>query len=210
MCDAGRQMPLQRLSSPIRSPDSSHMAPANAAQRTSHHARQASFARARCTSPALSVILVSQGSRQELERAVRIVSPTLRAVKAQLVVVRRNPESTLEFALSEAGRVDIVRASDDSTRRDMLARAMRVAQGDLIALRDDTAVIDDEWLSAYRRLLIRESHAEEPVSLVPAQEGAAGGAPEEGAESGLSPLALRGLGDSVSLARGESACDSLA
>jgi hypothetical protein len=186
------------------------MALGNAAQRTAH-ARETSLARARGTSPALSVILVSQGARHELERAVRVVAPTLRAMKAQLIVVRRNPESTLEFVLSEAGRVDIVRASDDSTRRDMLATAMRLADGDLIALREDTAVCDVEWLSAYRRLLIRESPPEEPITAIPALEGATEGPLGERTGSvSFSPLALRGLGDDASLARGDSARDSSA
>jgi hypothetical protein len=118
--------------------------------------------------PTLSVILVSLGTRQELERAVRVVAPTIETLQAQLIVVRRSPEPTLEFALAELGRVEIVRAADDTARSDMLALAMRAAHGDIIAVRDDTSVKDAQWLAGYQRALA--ARASSPSVSHPADE----------------------------------------
>jgi hypothetical protein len=101
--------------------------------------------------PSLSVILVSEGTRLDLERAVRLIAPSIQAVQAQLVIVRRNAESTLDFSLADVGRVEVLRATDDCPRSDMLAMGMRAAQGDIVAVKDDLAVRDADWLSGCRR-----------------------------------------------------------
>lgn len=109
--------------------------------------------RERGSKPLLSVIIVSQGSRHELDRAVRTVAQSVQALKAQLIVVRRNAEAIPDYSLSEAGRVDVIRAPEDCTRNDMLAMAMGAALGDIIAVREDRNVHDHAWLDGCGRAI---------------------------------------------------------
>jgi hypothetical protein len=113
--------------------------------------RDAGLHQDRSQAPRLTIIIVSLGTRQELERAVRLLAPTAQSLDADVIVVRRNAEATLDFALSEIVSVEVVRAADDSSRADMLVLAMRAAKGDIVAVRDDTSVKDAKWLAAYHR-----------------------------------------------------------
>lgn len=101
--------------------------------------------------PTLTIILVSLGSRAELERAVRVLAPTARALNAEVIVVRRNAEATLDFSFTDLIPVEVVRAPDDSSRADMLVLAMRAAKGDIVAVRDDTSLKDAQSLAGYYR-----------------------------------------------------------
>jgi hypothetical protein len=125
--------------------------PANAGQGPAAE-RDTSAAESRSATPRLSIILVSRESRAELERAVRVIAAVVRDLSAQLVVVRRNVEQTLSHTLTSLCRVEIVAAATDATRVEMLAMAMRAADGEVIVVRDDSAVHDAEWLAGYRRL----------------------------------------------------------
>ena len=100
--------------------------------------------------PILSVVLISLGSRAELERAVRVIADSVRQCAAQLVVVRRTPEPTLEFVLSDFGRVDLIRAADGCSRAELCELGMSAAYGDVVFLREDTALRDTKWLEAFQ------------------------------------------------------------
>ena len=115
----------------------------------------ASVPAAPAETPRLSIILVSLESRGELERAVRVILPSLRELSAQLVVVRRNAEPSLQLSLAAFAPVEILSAANDATRVEMLGMAMRAADGEVIVVRDDTAVQDADWLAGYRRLATR-------------------------------------------------------
>ena len=128
----------------------------NAAYRSSL-SRESNPLRERGLKPSLSVILVSQGTRHDLERAVGLIASSIRTVQGQLIIVRRNPEPTLDSSLVDAGRVEIIRATDDCARCDMLGMAMRAAEGDIVAVKDDLAVNDAEWLAGCRRAMSDDS-----------------------------------------------------
>jgi hypothetical protein len=132
--------------------------PINAAQ--SSTAGHDAPARAhRSATPQLSIILVSLESRAELERAVRVIAPVVHDLSAQLIIVRRNVEPAIQHVLPSLARMNIIGASGEATRVEMLAMAMRAADGEVIVVRDDTAVVDAEWLAGYRRLRGASSHA---------------------------------------------------
>ena len=122
--------------------------------------------------PRLSIILVSLESRGELERAVRVIAPSLRDLHAQLVIVRRNAEPALHLSLASFGPVQILSSAHDATRVEMLAIAMRAAEGEVIVVRDDTAVQDADWLAGYRRLAERATApaADVEVPIHPTEE----------------------------------------
>jgi hypothetical protein len=96
----------------------------------------------------LSVVLLSSGSVSELERAIGVLLPTVRRFGAEVVVARASAHATTSL-LHEHPEVHVVHAPLGSTRTELCDAAMAVANGDIVALREDVAVRDAEWLYSF-------------------------------------------------------------
>jgi hypothetical protein len=100
----------------------------------------------------LSVVLLSSGSVGELERAIGVLLPTVRRFGAEVVVARASAHATTSL-MHEHPEVRIVHAPLGSTRTELCDAAMTIANGDIVALREDVAVRDAEWLHSFRASL---------------------------------------------------------
>jgi hypothetical protein len=100
----------------------------------------------------LSVVLLSSGSVSELERALGVLLPTVRRFGAEVVVARASAHATTSLS-HEHPDVRIVHAPLGSTRTELCDAAMAVANGDIVALREDVAVRDADWLHSFRASL---------------------------------------------------------
>lgn len=99
-------------------------------------------------SASLSVVLLSLGSRTELERAVSVLSPSIRRFGAQLVVARAEDGAAPPSA-RENLTFSYVQAPQGASRADLCELGMAAATGDIVALRDDASVRDSEWMEAF-------------------------------------------------------------
>lgn len=97
----------------------------------------------------LSVVLLSLGNRNDLERAVSVLTPSLQRFGAQLVVAREDDEVPMTALSRENLAVSFVRAPKGSNRAQLCDLGMSVATGDIVALRDDVAVSDSEWMECF-------------------------------------------------------------
>jgi len=103
--------------------------------------------------PLLSVVLLSTGSRGDLERAIGVLAPVIRAVRGQVVVVREELLPALLQSHVDAGYVTYLRVPRGTERDGMAEAAMSVVKGDIVAIREDLSVRDAEWLAPYRQAL---------------------------------------------------------
>jgi hypothetical protein len=109
----------------------------------------------------LSVVLLSSGSVGELERAIGVLLPTVRRFGAEVVVARASAHATTSL-MHEHPEVRIVHAPLGSTRTELCDAAMTIANGDILALREDVAVRDAEWLHSFRASLKVAAPANDP------------------------------------------------
>jgi hypothetical protein len=113
------------------------------------HERVATESRRASHRPNLSVILLSQGDRMDLERALAAVAARCRRMEAQMVVVRSAAmadAATLAAAYPSVTFLEAPTGSDVSTMREL---GMGHARGDIVALRMDGAVGDGMFLDAF-------------------------------------------------------------
>ncbi len=94
------------------------------------------------------MVLLSLGSRNELERAVSVLTPSLRRFGAQLVVARADDDATAP-GLNQDMPVSFIRAPKGTDRAALCDMAMAAATGDIVALREDTSVRDSEWMESF-------------------------------------------------------------
>jgi len=105
----------------------------------------------RSTGPgaSLSIVVLSVGSRADLEHAIEVMTPSIRRFGAQLVVARAEDGTSLPAFLRDHPKAAMVRAPKGATRAQLCDAGMAVATGDIVALRDDSAVRDVTWLESY-------------------------------------------------------------
>lgn len=96
----------------------------------------------------LSVVLLSMGSRNDLERAVTVLTPSLRRFGAQLVVARAEDDVTAP-SMNQDLSVSFIRAPKGANRAELCDLGMAAATGDIVALREDTSVRDSEWMESF-------------------------------------------------------------
>ena len=113
----------------------------------------------------LSVVVLSQGSRSDLARAVDVMAPSILRFGAQLVVARAEDGMSSAALLQDHPKAAIVRAPVGASRAQLCDVAMAAATGDIVALRDDHAVRDGKWLDSFSgSVRTRDSRAEISVS----------------------------------------------
>ncbi len=138
-----------------------------------HADRGSSFSRRGPHRPSLSVILLSQGDRGDLERALVSIAGRCRRMEAEIIVVR---EALLDDATSLSAAypsVTFLEAGEGCTGAQMRELGMQAACGDIVALRPDGAVGDGLFLEAFdatvgtvEELAHAEIEVEVPVAVV--------------------------------------------
>jgi hypothetical protein len=103
--------------------------------------------------PQLSIVLLSTGSRGDLERAANVLIPIVRAVRGQLVIVRDEAPPALLQTYVDSGVINFLRMPRGTERDGMAQAAMSLVRGDIVAIREDANVRDVEWLTPYRHAL---------------------------------------------------------
>src|ERR1051325_3746628 len=80
--------------------------------------------------PQLSVVLLSIGSRGDLERAANVLIPVVRAVRGQLVIVRDEAPPALLQSYVDSGVINFLRVPRGTERDGMAQAAMSLVRGD--------------------------------------------------------------------------------
>ena len=110
--------------------------------------------------PRITVVLLSRGEENALERAVTLLRDAVGAMNAELLIVR-DDESLLPSdrermtRLAHNARCLVAFAPSGGSRHALADAAMALATGDIIALRDDVAVTDADWLRPFAQALDR-------------------------------------------------------
>lgn len=99
--------------------------------------------------PSLSVILISTGSREELEGVLAAVCGRCRRMEAEVIVVRAVGTDGVAPLREAYPNVTFVEAPADCSDRALRDLGMGVARGDIVALRSAAVVGDGAWLSAF-------------------------------------------------------------
>jgi hypothetical protein len=102
---------------------------------------------AHCAS--LSVILLSQGDRTDLERALGSISGHCRRLEAEIIVVRSAMGDDARLLNAAYPSVKFLDAPAECSNGEMRSLGMDHAGGDIVALRDDAAVGDGAWLGVF-------------------------------------------------------------
>lgn len=100
-------------------------------------------------SATLSVVLLSLGSRADLDRAIDALTPGLRRYAAQLVIARADDGQATLSGLNDQPACTIVRAPVGSGRTELCDLGMAAATGDIVALREDSSVRDWSWMESF-------------------------------------------------------------
>jgi hypothetical protein len=101
----------------------------------------------------LSVVVVSSGSASVANQAAQALQGAARDLHAQFIFVAR--DDAPGFADAFEGNGELVAAPAGSSRAEMCDLGMRRAHGSIVAVRDDEAVGNAQWLDAYRSVLPR-------------------------------------------------------
>lgn len=100
-------------------------------------------------SATLSVVVLSTGSRSDLERAIQVITPSVRRYGAQLIVARADDGLPSAPVLREHPKAAFVRVPKGASRSQLCDAGMAAATGDIVALRDDSAVSGADWLDSF-------------------------------------------------------------
>lgn len=120
--------------------------------------------------PSLSVILLSEGSRDDLDRALASIEPRCVTLGAEVIVVRQEiADHLVELNATHPG-VIFLDSPKGTTSAAMREAAIGRASGDILALRMDGAVGDGRWLNAFDATVnVSVSHSREaskPIAAV--------------------------------------------
>jgi hypothetical protein len=96
--------------------------------------------------PRLSIVVLSQGDVTQLKKALRVVLPAAADMGAQTIVVMPAPSRAADLHLAGLGDFTMVHAPAGSTRSELCDRAMQVARGDIVLLRNAGAIKDASWI----------------------------------------------------------------
>lgn len=97
----------------------------------------------------LSVILLSQGDRTDLERALGSITGHCRRLEAEIIVVRSAMGDDAKLLNDAYPSVVFLDAPAECSNGEMRSLGMDHACGDIVALRDDAAVGDGTWLGVF-------------------------------------------------------------
>ncbi len=105
--------------------------------------------------PTLSIVLLSTGTEDVLERALLAISDAAFEMSAEVLVIRDDaaPAADRVKRMAAMHGVEVVFAPANSDRAAMSDLAMVRAHGDIVAVRSDAAVNGDEWLTRFARRL---------------------------------------------------------
>ena len=98
--------------------------------------------------PSLSVVVLSQGDRSDLERALATIAGCCRRMEAEIVVVRSGRLEDTASLSDGYPCVTFLAAQPTDNAIGMRDVGMRYACGDIVVLRADNAVGDGVWLEA--------------------------------------------------------------
>ena len=93
----------------------------------------------------LSVVVVSAGRAGTLSRCLDALLPQARALRAEVLVVRRPGDASRERLHAGHPEVAWVEAAPDDNIPRMRARAIRQAGGHIVALLEDDCVVAEGW-----------------------------------------------------------------
>lgn len=133
--------------------------------RSSAYGKQGNSSQKSNTYASLSVVVVSQGSAQESQRAAQALKTASHDLSAQLILVSANNDPVLVRSIEGSG-AEFVVAPAGSTRAEMCDLGMRRAVGTIVAVRDDVAIGDAAWIDAFRRVVPRRGPAPAHVESV--------------------------------------------
>jgi hypothetical protein len=125
------------------------MTPGTSEQADRNPDRATSFSRRGPHRPSLSVVLLSQGDRGNLERALVSIAGRCRRMEAEIIVVR---EALVDDARSLGAAypsVTFLEAGEGCTGAQMRELGMTSARGDIVSIRMDGAVGDGLFLEAF-------------------------------------------------------------
>ena len=101
------------------------------------------------SAPSLSVILLSEGTPEQLERALASIEGRCRALAAEVIAVRAElGDAVSELSAAHPG-VIFLDAPKGSSSAALRLLGVDFASGDILTLRMDGAVGDGEWLQAF-------------------------------------------------------------
>lgn len=105
--------------------------------------------------PSLSIVLLSTGTEDALEKALLAISDAAFEMSAEVLVIRDEaaPAADRVRRMAAQHRVELLFAPAQSDRAVMSDLAMVRARGDIVAIRPDEAVNGDEWLTRFARRL---------------------------------------------------------
>ena len=103
-------------------------------------------------SASLSVVVVSSGSPVDGQTAAKALKGASRDFLAQLIFVSQDSDPCLVAAVERNGG-EFIAAPAGSTRAEMCDLGMSCAHGSIVAVRDDVAVGNANWMDAYRSVL---------------------------------------------------------
>jgi len=101
--------------------------------------------------PHISVVLVSDGCWQTVERSLARVAPRCRGMHAEVIAIRSGDEAVPVAIQSANPEVRFCFAPSGTTEAQLRTIAMLEASGDIVALRRAAEVEDAIWLDAHFR-----------------------------------------------------------
>lgn len=118
------------------------------------------------STPSLSIVVLSTGTESDVERAMAYVSGVTRRLGAELIVVRGEDDRQAQERLTVVANVRRFQAcfcEPGTSRAGLADRGMRVATGDIVAVREDSACLDGDWLRPFAERLSATLDAPHPV-----------------------------------------------
>ncbi|MGH7712769.1 MAG: hypothetical protein ACREOG_15875, partial [Gemmatimonadaceae bacterium] len=102
--------------------------------------------------PHISVILLSDGSWQTMERSLARVAPRCRFMHAEVIAIGSGDDPVPVTIQSAHPEVRFCSAPTGTTEAQLRTIAMLEASGDIVALRRSAEVGDARWLDAHFRV----------------------------------------------------------
>ena len=118
------------------------------------------------STPSLSIVVLSMGTESDLERAMAYVSGVTRRLGAELIVVRGEDDRRAQERLAvvaNARRFQLCFGEPGTSRAGLADLGMRSATGDIVAVREDNACLDGDWLRPFADRLAVTLDAPHPI-----------------------------------------------
>lgn len=112
----------------------------------------------------LSVVVVASGSAAAAQRAAQALKSASRDFGAQFILVSQDGDPTFVATVERSG-AEFVRAPSGCTRAEMCDLGMSRANGAIVAVRDDVAVGDAQWLDSLQAVLPARETVPKPAPM---------------------------------------------